>query len=282
MIRSILVPTDFSANAMKAALYAASIAEKSGAMIYLLHVIEPVAGNINEFYLLDEKYIEDITSDRINAMNTFQQELAAAHPAIKTATEIAKGMTIASIIDFTEVQQIDLIVPGTKGATGLKEIFAGSVTSGMIGCTKTPVLAVPNEYSAKEPGDILFATNHFEKNKELLARMIEVARLYSARIHVAVFVDTDHADVADYIYNTRELTYYLDFLKKTYPDIAFKGELLEGSDFEETIERYDTKNEVEMIAMITYPKNFWERLMRKSATKKMALHSRIPVLAIPA
>lgn len=63
---------------------------------------------------------------------------------------------------------------------------------------------------------------------------------------------------------------------------SFKGELLEGKEFEETIEKYDDNNEVDIIAMITYPKSFLDKLLRRSVTKKMAFHSKIPVLAIPA
>lgn len=282
MIRSILVPTDFSANAMKAAQYAASIAEKSGAMVYLLHVIEPIEDSIRQPFPLYEKLKEEIANNRNKEMETFQSDMAAAYPGIKTETEIAKGMTTTAILDFAEGQQIDLIVMGTKGATGLKEIFMGSVAAGTIGRTKIPVLAVPDEYQTEVPDGILFATNRFEENKVLLDKIVEVANLFSASIHVAVFVDTDTAEATDYIYNTRQLNHYMDFLKKAYPAIVFKGELLEGSEFEDTVEKYDVKNELDIIAMITYPKSFWERLMKKSATKKMAFHSKIPVLAIPA
>ena len=282
MVRSILVPTDFSANAMKAALYAASVAQKSGAMVYLLHVIEPVTDNIRQPYPLHDRLLEEISNNRIKEMKTFQSDMAVACPGIKTETEIANGMTITSILDFAEGQQIDLVIMGTKGATGLKEIFMGSVAAGTIGRTKIPVLAVPDEYVFEVPDGISFATNRFEQNKDLLNKIVEMATLFSASIHVAVFVDTDTAEATDYIYNTRQLNHYLDFLNKAYPCVAFKAELLEGSEFEETIEKYDKKNEVDIIAMITYPKSFWERLMKKSVTKKMAFHSKIPVLAIPA
>jgi nucleotide-binding universal stress UspA family protein len=281
MIRSILVPTDFSANAMKAAQYAASIAQKSVAMVYLMHVIEPIEDSIRQPFPLYEKLIGEIENNSIKEMNTFQGDLAAACPSIKTETEIVKGTTTSAIIDFAERQQIDLIVMGTKGATGLKEIFMGSIAAGIIGQTKIPVLAVPDEYQLEVPDGILFTTNRFEENKELLNKIIEMATLYSASIHVAVFVDTNTAEAIDYIYNTKQLNHYMDFLKKAYPDVVFKGELLEGNEFEERIEKYDTKNKVDIIAMITYPKSFWEWLMKKSVTKKMAFHSKIPVLAIP-
>jgi nucleotide-binding universal stress UspA family protein len=237
---------------------------------------------IRQPYPLHEKLQEEIANNRLRELDAVQKSIALIYPDIKTETELAKGTVITSILDFAWSNQADLIVMGTNRATGLKEIFMGSVASGTIGRTKIPVLAIPEEYEMEEPDGILFATNHFEENKELLNKIVEVAKLFSTAIHVAVFVDTDTADAADYIYNTRQLNQYMDFLNKTFPAVAFKGELLEGKEFEDTVEKYDVKNEVDIIAMITYPKSIWEKLMKKSATKKMAFHSRIPVLAIPA
>ena len=84
------------------------------------------------------------------------------------------------------------------------------------------------------------------------------------------------------IYNEEQINDYLKFLKETFPGVIFKGELLEGKDFEITIDRYSNKNEVDVIAMIIYPKSFFEKVFRKSVTEKMAFHSTIPIRAIPA
>ncbi len=280
-MKKILIPTDFSGNAMKAAQYAAEIAEKTGAAIFLLHVIEPISGNSREPYLLQERLQEEFANNGLRELDILQQSIAQMYPAVKTETALANGTVITSVLEFAGSNQVDLIVMGTKGATGLKEFFMGSVAAGTIGRTKIPVLAVPDEYVYEVPDSILFVTNHFEENTGLLNKIVDMANLFSAGIQVVVFVDTDSAEATDYIYNARQLNHYLDFLGKTYPGISFKGELLEGSEFEETIQQYGTKNEVDMIAMITYPKSFWERLMKKSETKKMAFHSKIPVLAIP-
>ena len=280
-MKKILVPTDFSDNAMKAALYAAEIAKKSGATVFLLHTIEPIADSIRQPLPLQDSCLEEVVNSRLRELNSSRSTIANAYPNIRIETELAKGAITTSILDFAGSNQIDLIVMGTKGANGLKEIFMGSVAADTIGRTKVPVLAIPNEYAMEEPDAILFATNHFEENKDLLNKIVELAKLFSATIHAAVFVDTDTADATDYLYNTRELNRYMKFLKKTFPDVSFKCELLEGKEFEETIEKYDDKNEVDIIAMIPYPKSFWERFMKKSVTKKMAFHSKIPVLAIP-
>jgi nucleotide-binding universal stress UspA family protein len=281
-VQKILVPTDFSATAMKAVTYAAEIAQKTGAVIFLLHVIEPIAEGLRQHHALYERLHEENTNAGLSELDTMQKSIAEFYPTIKIKTELAKGTVINSIVAFADEEQMDLIVMGTTGATGLKEIFMGSVAAGTISRTKIPVLTVPAGYEMEQQDVILFATNKFEENKELLNPIVTLAKLFSAIIHVAVFVDTDDAGAAEYVYNTRQLNHYINFLKKTFPDTKFKGELLEGSDFETTIDKYDNKNEVDIIAMITYPKSFWEKIMRKSMTKKMAFHSTIPLLAIPA
>ena len=263
-MQKILVPNDFSDNAMKAALYAAEIAKKNGATVFLLHAIEPVADSIRQPFPLHEKYLEEIANRRMKELDATRTAVANTYPELKIEAELAKGTVTTSILDFAESNQIDLIVMGTKGATDLKEIFMGSVAAGTIGRTIVHVLAIPNEYAMEEPDAILFATNHFEENKYLLNKIVDVAKLFSTTIHVAVFVDTDNAEASEYIHNTRQLNHYMAFLMKTFPDLS------------------NDKNEVDIIAMITYPKSFWERLMKKSVTKKMAFHSKIPVLAIPA
>ena len=146
--------------------------------------------------------------------------------------------------------------------------------------TEIPPKATPVEVGKFAPDAILFATNHFEENKELLNQIVDVAKLFSSTIHVVVFVDTDLAEAYDYVYNTKELHHYIEFLKNTYPDVSFKGELLEGEEFEETIEKYNDKTGVDIVAMITYPKTFWDRLLKKKMTKEMAFHSKVPVLVV--
>ena len=109
-----------------------------------------------------------------------------------------------------------------------------------------------------------------------------VPKLFSAPVHVVVFKDQDGDRNADFIYNEEQLNDYLAFLKEFFPGIVFKGKLLEGSDFERTIDQYVNEHGIDIIAMMTYPKSFFGQLLHKSVTRQMAFHSTIPILAIPA
>ena len=277
-MQKILVPTDFSNNALKAVAYASEIAKKSGATIHLLHVIEP---SLNMTTMQTDSSGKKIVAEKTAKLNLSLKSISDVYPDVKVAPQLVGGNVITSILKYAENEKPDLIIMGTKGATGLKKIFMGSVTAGVIGKTKIPVLTVPVSYELEEPDAIIFATNQFEKNKEILDKIVSISKLFSAPVHVVVFKDIDGNKDADFIYNDEQLNNYLHFLKETFPEGDFKGEIIEGNDFEITIDAYSNKNEADIIAMITYPKSFFEKIFLKSVTKKMAFHSTIPILAIP-
>ncbi len=280
-MEKILVLTDFSNNSMKACMYAAEIAYKSGATIHLLHVVEPVVDKIRQPHALHEKLEDEIIKSRYSEVHAVRRSVLSLFPSVNIESELASGKVTASILDCARKIEADLILMGTKGATGLKEIFMGSVATDTIGQSTLPVLAIPEAYKMEQPDAILFATNHFEENTNLLKPVIELAKLFQATVHTVVFWDTHHADESSYLINTSQLNHYMEFLKRSFPDVSFKGEVLKGEDFEQTIVSYDEKNEVDILAMITYHKSFWDRFLRRSKTKQMTFHSVIPVLAIP-
>lgn len=278
-MEKILVTTDFSGNALKAITYASEIAQKSGAVIYLLHVLEPAINMVNG---QADLYRDEIVKEKLEQLRVSQKSINAVYPGLIVHIELSRGTTITSILAFAEKQKVDLIVMGTTGATGFKEYFMGSVAAGVISKTKTPVLTIPASYEMEEPAAILLATNQFEKNRNILDKVVTIAKLFSSLVHVVVFKNTNADENADFIYNEEQLNRYLEFLKDLFPEVIFKGQLLEGKNFEITIDRYCNRNEINIIAMITYPKSVIEKIFTKSVTKRMAFHSTIPILAIPA
>ncbi|MGZ5135972.1 MAG: universal stress protein, partial [Flavitalea sp.] len=210
----------------------------------------------------------------------FIKPVSDGYEGIEIKIELIKGDPVHAICRFCIDKQIDLLVMGTKGASGIREVLIGSVTANCITRTHVPVLAIPDRYILEEPDAILFVTNHFERNTTLLNKMVEIASLFTASIHVAIFEDNDLVQSRIHNENIDELNSYLEFLRQKFPSVVFKGEVLTGTSFEGAVERYEIKNMVDIVAMIAYPKDFLERTLGRSATKKMAFHSRIPVLSI--
>lgn len=297
-MKKILVPTDFSPNANKALDFAVQIAKQAKAEIILVHACDLIDTIFKDHQTMYEEHNQTIIEKANENLSLLKKSIEDTEK-ISVNVKIYNGDITDSILQASEETTADFIVIGTRGETKLTEHVFGSTTSKLLGKTKVPLMVVsplsewdisvnllaetiPGEDAKSAPDAILFATNYFEENKELLNPIVDVARLFSSTIHVAVFVDTDVAEAYDYVYNIGELNHYIEFLKKTYPDVLFKGELLEGADFESTVEKYNDKNGVDMIAMITYPKTFWDRLLKKNVTKDIAFNSKIPVMAITA
>lgn len=278
-MQKILVPTDFSKNALKAITYASELALKSGGTIYLMHAIEP---SINMSSMQSDSSRPKIVKERTSKLQLARDTVELIYPGLKVITHLAGGETAESIVHFSDKEKMDVIIMGTTGASGLKKFFMGSVASSTIADSSTPVLTVPAAYAPQEPANILFATNCFEKDQNILAPVLQFSALFSAAVHVIVFKEKEGQKYADLIYNEEQLNDYLHFLKENYPATIFKGELLEGDDFESSLDEYSIKNGIDVITMVTYPKSFWERAFNKSATKQMAYHSTTPLLAIPA
>lgn len=281
-MNKILVPVDFSSNSMKAVLYAAEIANKNGAVVCLFHVMEP--GDVSEASSeeVSDFMEEEAPVDGQSSLQMIRESLLKLYPGLHVESHLKSGSVTNSILEFAEQNGSDLIVMGTQGATGLKEFLWGSITSSVLLRSKLPLLAVPAAYEMKEPATILFGTNHFESNDKLLEHLLSFARLFDAQIHVSIFVDSDTADGADYIDQGRHLNQYVERLAKTHPGLVFKSALLSGSKFEPALEAYIQEQDVDVIALVHYPKSRWQLFMQKSTSKAIAAHSTTPVLILPA
>lgn len=280
-MKKILVPTDFSANAMKAATYAAEMARRSGAALYLLHVVDSVVDGGAGLFPFSKKLEEKIMKVKRGELNNLVEIISTTYPDVVIRTELGMGHAGDAVLKTAQELGADMIVMGTRGASGLKEFFLGSITGAIIGRAAIPVLAVPFEYILDSPGAIVLASSHFDENRQQLGIIAELAQLFKANVHAVVFEEMDTGNPT-HAGNHRQLEQYLGFLRQTYPAVSFTGEILQGSSFEKTMDAYEQKTGAGMVAMITYPKSFMEKLLRKGATKKMAFHSHIPLLAIPA
>ena len=125
------------------------------------------------------------------------------------------------------------------------------------------------------------ATNRFEESPRLLDPVFQFATIFNASIDLVIFIDKDTAHGYEYLEAGKNLNRYRSFLHKRYPGTVINSELIDGSDFENAMALYEGRQEIDLIAMITYPKSFFEKLTRKTITKNITMHSRIPVLAIP-
>ncbi len=279
-MKRILVPTDFSACASNAVDFAVQSAKILPVDVMLVHSFE-VAGNTYTDYLGVNREFNQTLLNEVN------HEFARVKSVIKETENVSVESYVSttslneSILGLANEKRIDFIVMGTSGASGLKEKLWGSKTADVIGKSHVPVMAIPVDYKWKRPARILLLTNHFEKEPALLDFLFELAALYHAEVDVAVYTDEESDIAVTFLEHARKIPEYQNQLREQYKNDSIVVAHLYGKDFESTLQDHIVQNEIDMLAMVTYQRKFPDNLFHQSITKKMAYHTKIPLLAIP-
>jgi nucleotide-binding universal stress UspA family protein len=147
MISKILVPTDGSEAAQKAAKYAVDLAKQTGAAVTLLSVVD-IIHSVGQIISSEEspthlmEPIEDYLRQAAEAY-TGEIEALCGQNGIKSETIIKSGHPVEEIVEQAGNLKADLIVMGSHGQSAIKATFLGSIAYGVIHKeTKIPVLLV--------------------------------------------------------------------------------------------------------------------------------------------
>jgi len=171
MIKSIIAPVDFSEAAGNALLFAAEISKRVSARLIIIHVM-PTG---------------DSEAQAIQKLELLVSELQASFGASLNCTSlVAHGDFVDTLTEQISAQRVDLIVMGTKGASGLKRILIGSNTVKVLAHTKVPVMVIPEvarfeDFNRKGKNRVVFATDLEEvENEASLDILAEVVGLMIA------------------------------------------------------------------------------------------------------
>ncbi len=137
----ILIPTDFSDYSRQASEYACELAKRFDAQIHVLHVIQPlVAAMPSPGAPIPESLLAD--AERA-AEEQLQQWLATEFEQVSQVTRATmRGTPFVEIVRYSKDHEIDLIVIGTHGRSGLTHALIGSVAERVVRKAPCPVLSV--------------------------------------------------------------------------------------------------------------------------------------------
>ncbi len=189
-IERILVPTDFSDNADEALTYAASLAKRASATLDIVHICQ-----IPTYLLLDAS--QSATADAVSGILATARERMEAlenrHAAdgLTVRTAVKEGIIHESINAYAREHDIDLIVQGTHGRTGVARVVFGSITERVLRTTGVPLLTVPKGTGDREPATIVVAYDFSEPAKEVA----HLARTIHGIVHGAMHIVHTYLDV---------------------------------------------------------------------------------------
>ena len=270
-MKKILIPTDFSENAEYALKVAAQIARNNDAEIILLHMLElpHQAGdaigsghNIPELMffknaaigrledLMDEDYLEGIEVSEI----------------------IQFEMAFDGIMKISEKNNVDLIVMGSHGSSGFKEMFIGSNAEKVVRHSDVPVLIIKKDQPNFKVDDFVFASDFSDENNKPFEKVVEFANRFDATLHL-VMITTPN--------NFKSTPISLDIMKKfaaKFKINKFETHIYNETNVEKGILNFADSINADLIGMCTHGRKGLSHFFNGSVSEDLVNHSSLPVV----
>ena len=271
-MKRILVPVDFSEEAKCAVRTAANIARKTGSDIYLLHMVDLPEGIIDA---------QSGTDNSSPASILYMQKIHERFDEIKNSPEL-EGLNVSEkvhfektfngVIEESKKDNIDLIVMGSSGATGLKEIIVGSNTEKVVRHSKVPVLVVKKDAGDLDIKHIVFASDFGDESKNRFQDVIDFVKIFDATLHL-LYVNTPHN-----FNTTKDINEKISNFVDDFTLDKFDINIYDDISVEKGILNFANDIDADLIALNTHGRSGLSQLFNGSVGQELANHALKPVL----
>lgn len=275
-MKTILLPTDFSKNSMNAIDYAIRLFKDIECHFYILNVQKASS------FITDDMMVMSSSATIYNTIiDAAKKSIANIISKIESENNNDKhhfhavvdyDNFIDSINQVSSKYKVDLIVMGTKGATGLDKVIFGSNTVRVIQRCDVPVLIIPDGCKYKKMHHIAFSSNHFtlfeKQNIEVLRSLMHFNESDLTILHVA---DEHHL--------AQQQEQNMDFFNTYFPEATHEYIDVNSKEMVDYIKNYLEDNNINLLAMISEKHSFLERLFIRYPVETFAFH-KLPFLVM--
>ena len=292
MYDRILVPTDGSDHALRAMEHAQRLSNAFSAAVYVLNVVDlDAAGGPFNMGGLDEEFIERLKQ---RGHNEVQSSVAKFRDGIDVQTEVTTGTPSNVILQYADENDIDLLVMGTHGRSGVKRYLLGSVAESVVRRSDPPVITVrttdqPQVVDGYD--DILVPTDGSTHAGLAAEHGIEIAKRFDARIHAVHIVDiralSGTPDAVVSASFSQQLTAHGEEVTESVAERARAT----GLDVTTTVQQgmpsstllsYVQEHDIDLVTMGSAGRTGLDRYLIGSTTNRIIRQSEAPVLSISA
>jgi nucleotide-binding universal stress UspA family protein len=266
-MKKILVPCDFSKPAVSAVRFAIDVAKQSKGTVHLLHVIElPVLhdGVLMPVLNFEEQLLKDL---RESAEARFKKIIEKYKTeGVKVIFNVQFGEVFRMIQDYIEKESIDLVLMGSHGASGMRELFIGSNAEKIVRSSPIPVLVMKDYYKGPIK-DIVFPNTLDTENQEDLTMKVKALQaFFKARLHI-VWINTPLNFTSDKVTNDRLEAFARRFMLKDYTINIFNQ-----TNEEKGIVEFAKSIKGDLIAMGTHGRKGISHLLNGSLAEDVVNH----------
>ena len=272
-MKRILVPIDFSKESEGAARVAARIARRTGSEIYLLHMLELPVNTIDPTELstiISEPQAIYFMKKAHEKFEKFKK--SPFFQGIKVIESVQFHYAFRGIIKESEKNNIDMIVMGSQGASGLQEMFIGSNTEKVVRRSKVPVLVIKEGSDTFDVGKIVFASDFSDECKKTFQNILDFTKLFRAELHL-LYVNTIHN-----FNTTRLIEEKIDNFTDDFQMGKHTTNIYNDISIENGILSFARGIDADLIALNTHGRSGLSQLFNGSVGQELTNHALRPVI----
>jgi nucleotide-binding universal stress UspA family protein len=213
-----------------------------------------------------KKYINsefDKLQKKVPLLKDFEYETVKTENYVKDAVE-----------EYCLENDVDLIIMGTKGASGVDEVILGTNAHRVIKAELAPVLVIPEDAKYEDIKNIALSSDYKGIMAELLNPVKAIRQAYASDIHL-IHVSTEPLLDREKSEEAKNLELHLKGLPHQYHFMVNKN-------VEEGIDEFAEKNKIDLLVVLPRKKGLFESLFGKSESKSLIFHTKVPLLALSA
>lgn len=270
-MKRILVPTDFSKHAEEALKSAVQIAKKNGSEIFLLHLLE-LPHQLHDA-MTNGSSIPEVMLFIKKAHEKLQKIKEQPHlQGITISTTVQFERAFDGILSFNKKNNIDLIVMGSSGSSGIEEMLIGSNTEKVVRLSDIPVLVVKKDLDTFNIKNIVFASDFTKEIKKPFLKMIEFANIFDANLAL-VMICTPNSFETTAIAEKTMKDFIADFEVKNYSINIYND-----SNIEKGIRNFTNTIGADLIGLCTHGRTGLSHFFNGSIGEDLVNHSTKPVI----
>jgi len=278
-MKNILLPTDFSGNSWNAIKYAIHFFENIECNFYVLHVNRLANLAVNDSSLiLNQDLIDEIytkpTKQKLRSILKQISELSLNHKKHKFYTLTDYGFFIESIRKNVDEKEIDYIVMGTKGSSGLEKIILGTNTADIITKVKCNTLAVPENAEFITPKEMAFPTDFsLSNNLQVLKPISNILERFNATLRI-LHISKNKVGLNNDQKKNKEL------LEDYFNPYQYTFHYLTNKKVEDAVQCFIESRDINMICMVAKNLNYFQQILFHSKVEEISYHTDVPFLVL--
>jgi nucleotide-binding universal stress UspA family protein len=270
-MKKILVPTDFSDHAKYALKVAAQIAKKNNGEIFLLHMLElphQASDAVGSGHDLPEIML--FKNAAINKLEDLMDDDCL--DGIKVSEIIQFDLAFEGIMKVSNKNDVDLIVMGSHGASGFKEMFIGSNAEKVVRNSDIPVLIIKREEDNFDVNKFVFASDFSEEIKKPFQKVVDFANSFDADLHL-VMINTPSSFKPTHVAQNIMEKFISGFNVKKYSTHIYNDVNVENG-----VLNFTNQVDSDLIGMCTHGRKGLAHFFNGSVSEDLVNHAVRPVV----